>query len=92
VLHIDFYFSSDPGIFRSAISVCLIINIFRLYLPAILFCLSVFFFELVRNYILGLFLTIGGNQALKGCPAFSKGESGIDNRFSCVTIYTSDYL
>jgi hypothetical protein len=44
------------------------------------------------NYILAWLLTIGGNQGIKGSPAFSKGESRTGNRFGCAIIYTSDYL
>ena len=61
-------------------------------LSVILFCLPVFFFNRFLNYILVLILTIGGDPGMKGSPASSKGESPFGDRFSCVIIYTSDYL
>jgi hypothetical protein len=45
------------------------------YLTAILSCQSAFFLVVDSNYILILFLTIGGIPGMKGSPAFSKGES-----------------
>jgi hypothetical protein len=44
------------------------------------------------NYILVLFLTIGGNPGMKGGLAFTKGESQSGSPSVCEIIYTSDYL